>query len=1115
MWHNLAGIAISKQNFRVAQRCFAALSNASKAFYLSEMIIVAEQYEATVEPGMQCPEIKARMALLNSNLRNAEKIYLEQGEIESALVMYQNLRRWDDAIKLAERRGYSKLKELKEMQMRYLLESGQEEKAGQVLEEDGNIDEAISLYLKAKKPVRAVQLASKMPHLLQNENIMNELTATLIKAELFEIAGDLVEKIGNPEKAVSLYRKGGTYSRAIEIARQVAPDDVTTLEEEWGDWLVEKRQYDASISHYIEAGATLKALDAAVNAKQWRKSVQIAKVLDDPQEIKKYAIELSKHLSLTGDILNAESILIRAQLYRDAVELLYNNGKWEKAYEVAETYLEKEAVHNMFTELAEKLEKEGRYKDAEKIYIAISEPDRAISMYKRIEFYDAMIRLVERYHKDLLESTHLHLARQLESKGKFKNAEVHFIAAGDWKSVVHMYCGAGKWDEAYRISKQKGGDVSANQVAYMWSKTLPIEGAARLLTKMGLIDVAINLACDASQYDFALNICKVTGRSADDVHLKIAMSLEDEGKFLEAEEEFIRANKPREVVMMYTHSSDWESALRVAEHYIPEAINEILMSQAAIELELQNYHEYERLLIRAERPEIILQNYKENGMYIDALRIAKEYVPQAVPEIQRLTSKLSHGSAKSDSRILLQNASDYARNEEFRKSIESLLEINQSNADQNTVERALTRAAEICNQFLEGSEAVEISREIGPRLVEINQIGSAAQLYLAAELPKEAVDVFIHSENWNKARRLAKEINPQLLAYVESQQKKTLKTEGNIEQLADIDIMGALDLLAEQGQWTRCIEKAKQCNSAVLHKYLAMFAAQLIRDGDAISAMGLYLANGIPAIPENFNIYHRIAHNTFKLREPAGQQIWKSLRNFLYEVCQSIRSSEMSNSTINQQFETMLLISHYYAIRSACRQVSALQQLSVKISLALLRHSDIVPCDKAYFEAGMDLRSMNRESEAFVILNHYLDICEAIDEGSGNLVDHSDLTATDFPSSVPIPEEIHLKNEENVHEEVREWVLAISMDQRVEQSLPIDDRDMYESSLGGNDIACIISGYPIIGKQPISFQRSNRLANRETWSKLSMAAKMAPHSDIPDVIDFIEKWCGSANFISN
>lgn len=39
--------------------------------------------------------------------------------------------------------------------------------------------------------------------------------------------------------------------------------------------LVSRRQMDASISHYIEAGTTVKALEAAVGAKQWRKAVQV------------------------------------------------------------------------------------------------------------------------------------------------------------------------------------------------------------------------------------------------------------------------------------------------------------------------------------------------------------------------------------------------------------------------------------------------------------------------------------------------------------------------------------------------------------------------------------------------------------------------------------------------------------------------------------------------------------------------------------------------------------------------------------------------------------------------------------------------------------------------
>lgn len=878
-------IALDDENLRVAQRCFAALGNVSKALYLYEMIEIQDEYDKVHGKGLLDPNVKARLALLNCDIKAAERIYLDQGDIESALEMYKNFRMWNEAVKLAEKRNYKGLEHLKEERMSYLLSTDQEEQAGEILEEYGDYEKAMNLYLKAEKAAKASRLALKFPQMLDDSHLVSKLTEALVKSELFELAGDIAYKIGRSEAALNLYKRGGAFGRAIELAREVSPDEIINLEEEWGDWLVSKKQLDASINHFIEAGATNKALDSAVGAKQWRKAVQIAKVLDEPDEIKKYAPDLAKHLAFTGDITEAEDLLVRANMYKEAIELLNKHGKWEKAYGVAEKYLNNTEMRDLFVNLATNLEDQGKFRDAEKVLLAVNEPDLAIAMYKRKELYDSMMRLVEKYHKELVDSTHIHLAKQLESRGKFKNAEIHFNSAGDWKSAVHMYCTVNRWEDGFRVAKQKGTEGASSQVAYMWAKSLPIEGAVRLLNKMNLFEVALSFACDSGQFDFAMDLCKVAGKDPDDVHLKMAMALEDEGKFELAEAEFLKANKPKEAILMYTHAGDWKAALNVAENNYPDAVADILIAQANTALDMRNYTEYEILLLRAHRPDIIIDYYKDNSMFDEAIRIAEEHYPSALNDLNRLLNQENARSGKSDnSKSYLQRAAEFAKREEFKKAADCLLLVDGSNSDQATIEKAYLHGAEICNQFLEGKAAVEIAQQLGPKLVKIKQIGPAAQMYLAADMPKEAVDVFIDSEQWAKARRLAKEIDTELMTYVEKRQKSRLKNEGNVDQLADIDIMSALDMLAEQGQWQRCLEKAKTLNAKVVHKYVALYAAQLIREDETVKAMALYLNYGVPAFEQNFNIYNRIALDCFGLREDVGSGIWKDLRNFLFEL---------------------------------------------------------------------------------------------------------------------------------------------------------------------------------------------------------------------------------------
>lgn len=97
------------------------------------------------------------------------------------------------------------------------------------------------------------------------------------------------------------------------------------------------------------------------------------------------------------------------------------------------------------------------------------------------------------------------------------------------------------------------------------------------------------------------------------MHLKYAMALEDDGKFTEAETEFINAGKPKEAILMYVHGQNWISALRIAEKHEPEAVQEVLQAQALQCFKDGQFAEFESLLLRAQVPELIVQKYKSAG----------------------------------------------------------------------------------------------------------------------------------------------------------------------------------------------------------------------------------------------------------------------------------------------------------------------------------------------------------------------------------------------------------------------------------------------------------------------------------------------------------------------
>lgn len=66
-------------------------------------------------------------------------------------------------------------------------------------------------------------MVSSVDELRDDPDLVGRITNSLLKVELYEQAGDLYEKVGQPQKAMESYRRGQAYYRAVELARHHFP----------------------------------------------------------------------------------------------------------------------------------------------------------------------------------------------------------------------------------------------------------------------------------------------------------------------------------------------------------------------------------------------------------------------------------------------------------------------------------------------------------------------------------------------------------------------------------------------------------------------------------------------------------------------------------------------------------------------------------------------------------------------------------------------------------------------------------------------------------------------------------------------------------------------------
>lgn len=83
----------------------------------------------------------------------------------------------------------------------------------QLKEQEGDVEEAVTLYLKSGLPAKAALLLNSMPRMTQQHDLVDKVIEALMKSELYEHAGNLHEATGDHAKALQCYRSGRLYAK--------------------------------------------------------------------------------------------------------------------------------------------------------------------------------------------------------------------------------------------------------------------------------------------------------------------------------------------------------------------------------------------------------------------------------------------------------------------------------------------------------------------------------------------------------------------------------------------------------------------------------------------------------------------------------------------------------------------------------------------------------------------------------------------------------------------------------------------------------------------------------------------------------------------------------------
>jgi intraflagellar transport protein 172 len=192
-------------------------------------------------------------------------------------------------------------------------------------------------------------------------------------------------------------------------------------------------------------------------------------------------------------------------------------------------------------------------------------------------------------------------------------------------------------------------------------------------------------------------------------------------------------------------------------------------------------------------------------------------------------------------------------------------------------------------------------------------------------------------------------------------------------------VSAAIQVFIQQGRWDevfRAAEQEKDGNASVA-RYACIYAERLVGEGNMKGALDVLVKRGGLATSETSGLYKRIIIHALSMGGVDGGDavILSNLKSFIT----SLLSKTPGPGFPVPLFNTLSYAVHFYGHLTLCKQ-RGLAQLAATVATGMIRYIEYLPADRTYFLAGECCRNAQNSKYAYVFLNQYLDIADAIDQ---------------------------------------------------------------------------------------------------------------------------------------